>query len=132
VVALRFLLPTTELPFMSSASRLCTLLLAGAATGSILGCAAMDKPAWVATKQANDAEAKFYAEVEHEGRIYVIGKSASLNAFNLTHEIPYSQTFIGRGPGGKTVIIEAEAKEAGLQARLRRTFEAKHDLTLAD
>ncbi len=111
---------------MPSPSRLSALLFLAIASG----CEALDKPAWIATKEANDAEASFYAEESANGRLYIIGRSATLQAFKLTGEIPYVQTFIGKGPNGETVVIEADAKELGLQARLRRAFEARHDLSL--
>jgi len=115
---------------MSLLSRVSCVLFIGIFAGAMPGCSAMDKPAWLATKKANDAEAQFYAEVEYEGRVYVIGKSATLAAFQVTKELPYRQTFIGAGPNGETVVIEAEAKELGLQARLRRAYEEKHDVEL--
>ncbi len=111
---------------MPSPSRLCALLVLAVA----VGCEALDKPAWIATKEANDAEASYYAEEAANGRLYVIGRSATLQAFKLTGEIPYVQTFIGRGPNGETVVIEADAKDLALQARLRRAFEERHALSL--
>ncbi len=115
---------------MQLLSRLGGIVIIGALSGALLGCSMMDKPSWLATKKANDAEAEFYAEVPYEGRIYVIGKSASLAAFEKTKELPYRQTFIGVGPNGETVVIEAEAKDVALQARLRRAYDAKHDVEL--
>ncbi len=115
---------------MQSATRLTTLILLGTLASCVAGCSLMDKPAWLATKAANDQEANFYVEVEHEGRIYVIGKPATFATFNTTHELPYRVTYIGAGPKGQSVVIEAEAKELFLQARLRRTYEAKHDTEL--
>ncbi len=107
---------------MTSAFRLAVLLLVAYA----LPACTMDKPAWVEQKAANDAEAAFYKELEHEGRIYVFGTSKTWNGFAATHEIPYCVTFIGGGPGGKTVKLEADAKELALQNRLRREFEKRH------
>jgi hypothetical protein len=115
---------------MPSLPRLTAVLALGLTSLLPPGCASMDKPAWLATKAANDAEANFYSEVERENRVYVIGKSASLESFQRTGELPYSQTFIGAAPDGRTVVIEAEAKEFALQARLRRAWEAKHGVKL--
>ena len=111
---------------MPSPSRLAVLLCAAVITG----CEAMDKPAWIATKQANDAEANFYSEETGNGRLYVIGRTATLQTFKQTGEIPFAVTYIGKGPNGETVVVEADAKESGLQARLRRAFEEKHALSL--
>ena len=75
---------------MPSPSRLAILLLVGALTG----CASMDKPDWIATKEANDREANFYAEEIANGRIYVIGKTASLQLFKSSGELPLSQSIL--------------------------------------
>jgi hypothetical protein len=107
---------------MSMNARLAALLLVAA----LAPACSLDKPAWREQKAANDAEAAFYLEHEHEGRLYVFGTSKTWNQFQATQEMPYCVTFIGGGPGGKTVKLEAEAKEHALQARLRREFEKRH------
>ena len=97
----------------------------------LAGCNFLDKPTWIETKHANDAEANFYTEETGEnGRLYVIGRSASLQSFKATGEVPYSVSYIGKGPDGQTVVLEADAKDPALQARLRRAFESKHDIDL--
>ena len=115
---------------MALLPRLAGVVVLSIVSGTLFGCSAMDKPPWLAAKAASDAEAQFYAEVDYDGRIYVIGKSASLAAFQQTKELPYRQTFIGAGPAGESIVIEADAKELGLQARLRRAYEARHDVEL--
>ena len=107
---------------MTSALRFAAVLLAAC---SLTACT-LDKPAWLAQKAANDAEAAFYQELEHEGRLHVFGTSKAFSSFQVTHEVPYTLTFIGGGPGGKTVKLEADAKELALQNRLRREFEQRH------
>jgi hypothetical protein len=107
---------------MTSATVRCALVLAALA---FTGCT-LDKPVWLEQKRANDAEASFYVEQEWEGRLYVFGTSKAHAAFQTTHEMPYCQTFIGAGPQGQTVRIEADARELGLQNRLRRRYEERH------
>jgi hypothetical protein len=112
---------------MPSPLRLSSLL----AFTLLTGCDLLDKPSWIETKRANEAEANFYQEETGEnGRLYVIGKSATLQAFKSTGELPYSVSYIGKGPDGQTVVLEADAKDPALQARLRRAFEGKHDIDL--
>jgi hypothetical protein len=40
--------------------------------------------------------------------------------------MPYSISFIGAGPNGQTVKIEADAKDVALEKRLRKLYEEKH------
>ena len=91
----------------------------------LAGCA-LDKPAWVEQKRQNEAEANFYAEVEHEGRLYVFGTSKVWNQFQTTKEMPYGITFIGAGPEGQTVTIEADSKDLALENRVRKEYEKRH------
>ena len=101
--------------------RSAVVLLALASAGCTL-----DKPTWLEQKKANDAEAAFYAEQEHDGRLYVFGTSKVYNQFQATKEMPYGITLIGAGPEGRTVKLEADAKEYALQNRVRREYEKRH------
>jgi hypothetical protein len=103
------------------ATRCALALLALALSGCTL-----DKPAWLEQKQANAAEASFYAEQEWEGRLYVFGTTKIWNTFQATREMPYGITFIGAGPQGQTVKLEADARELALQNRVRREYEQRH------
>ena len=111
---------------MQSSFRLPVLLL----VATLAGCDMMDKPSWIAQKQANTAAANYYAEELANGRTYVIGSEASLQMFKASGELPLTQMFIGKGPNGETVVLEADAKDPGLQARLRREFESRHNVSL--
>ncbi|HEX5011369.1 MAG TPA: hypothetical protein VFY71_13325 [Planctomycetota bacterium] len=73
-----------------------------------------------------EAEANAYAEPEYDGRLYVFGTSKLYSQFQGTHAMPYSISFIGAGPNGQTVKIEADAKDVALEKRLRRLYEEKH------
>ena len=107
---------------MSQAVRRAAILLVVLASA---GCS-LDKPAWLEQKQQNEAEANFYAEQEYDGRLYVFGTSKLYSQFQETHEMPYSISFIGAGPKGQTVKIEADAKDIALENRLRKLYEEKH------
>ena len=67
-----------------------------------------------------------YFEAEHEGRIYVLGSSESRAAFAETHHLPYTQTMIGAGPAGETVVLEVDTENPWLQERLWAEFESRH------
>ena len=73
-----------------------------------------------------DDPAPHYAEISHDGRIYVVGKQSSADAFEKTHHLPYTRTFIGAGPGGKTVVFEVDKKDDGLADWLVAEFERRH------
>ncbi|MDT8447335.1 MAG: hypothetical protein RRB13_10635 [bacterium] len=60
-------------------------------------------------------EAK-YMEIRYEGRIYVIGSDKMAQKFHA--HLPYTQTYLGLGPQGETVILENEKKGEALKARL--------------
>ena len=92
----------------------------------VLAACTLDKPAWLEQKQQNDAEAVFYAEQEYEGRLYVFGTSKSYNQFQSTREMPYGVTYVGQGPDGCTVKLEADAKDYALENRVRREYEKRH------
>jgi hypothetical protein len=106
---------------MSFVRRSAVLLVALALAGCTL-----DKPAWVEQKHLNEAEASFYAEAEHEARLYIFGTTKTWNQFQATKEMPYGITFIGAGPNGQTVKIEADAKDVALENRLRKEYEKRH------
>ena len=107
---------------MSHAVRHAAVLLVALASA---GCS-LDKPAWLEQKQQNEAEANFYAEQEYDGRLYVFGTSKLYSQFQATHEMPYSISFIGAGPNGQTVKIEADAKDVALEKRLKKLYEERH------
>ncbi len=92
----------------------------------VLGGCTLDKPVWLEQKKANDAEANFYAEQEFDGRLYVFGTSKTWSTFQATKEMPYCKTYVGSGPQGQTVKLEADAKEYALQNRLLREYEKRH------
>ena len=72
----------------------------------------------------------YYAEAEHNGRIYVFGDPRTEQTFQTTHSIQIAKTFIGAGPGGRTVVFEARDKLAAMTARLIAKFSADHGVSL--
>ncbi len=68
----------------------------------------------------------YYGEVERDGRFYVAGSQKSHDTLRSGGEIPLRRTFIGGGPGGKTVVIEADSKTDDLANRLQAEFERRH------
>ena len=71
-----------------------------------------------------------YAEREHAGRIYVIGDPKTEEAFDKMPGLQISKTYIGAGPGGKTVVFEAKDKLPEMTDRLVEQFSAQHGVTL--
>lgn len=78
-----------------------------------------------AAVQASNESAN-YSEHVHDGRIYVIGNAETREAFEATHHLPYTQTFIGYGPNGETTVFEVDKKNPELTAELIETFDSKH------
>ncbi len=80
------------------------------------------------TKQEKKAEAAapagetFYAEEQHEGRLYIIGKTSSLLDFLRTKDLPNSVTKPNKGPKGETVVIETDPNNPALEERLLKEF----------
>jgi hypothetical protein len=76
---------------------------------------------------AKDSAAGFYAEGTHKGRLYFFGTEKAQKAFTDSQQVPnISKAFIGAGPEGQTVVLEADPKSSELQDRLKVQYEAKH------
>jgi len=72
----------------------------------------------------------FYQEGEAHERIFVIGQRDTYEKFLENGHIPYTKTFIGEGPGGKTVVVEVDKKNPALTERLIKQFNEKHGTSL--
>lgn len=68
----------------------------------------------------------FYKEVEHDGRLLVIGTKEMYNSVKAGDPMPYEKTVIGAGPNGETVKFEIDKKDADLCDRLQTMFAEKH------
>ena len=102
---------------MSIASKFGTIVLAAAAVTLGAGCTKL-------VARANGMTD--YREFRHDGRIYVLSRPATIDSFLLSKEVPYRVTRIGAGPGGETVVFEADAKDPFLSDALIAMYKAKH------
>ncbi len=72
-----------------------------------------------------------YQQFEANDRIYVVGKTKTFSGLDQSNpHLPYTRTLVGAGPGGKTVIFEADPKDVLLQRQLIRLFNKKNGTTL--
>jgi len=69
-----------------------------------------------------------YQEVEHDGRIYVLSRPKTIQQFEASHEAGVTVMKIGAGPGGKTVILEADSKDPFLSDQLWKMFRNRHNM----
>jgi hypothetical protein len=69
-----------------------------------------------------------YQEFEHDGRIYVLSRPATIRSFEASHEAGVTVMKIGAGPGGKTVVLEADSKDPFLSDTLWKMFRRNHGM----
>lgn len=102
----------------------------GMAALFIGGCAGSSKPASVPAAEKAPAvkeSGAFYAEETYKGRLYVFGTEKAHKSFKEAEQVPtIAKTFIGAGPEGQTLVLEADSKANGLQDRLRTEYESRH------
>ncbi|MBU4460989.1 MAG: hypothetical protein KJ579_10505 [Verrucomicrobia bacterium] len=67
-----------------------------------------------------------YKEMTHEGRVYVLGKAETIKKSATKPEVAYTTTKIGAGPGGVTVILEADPKDDLLSKKLWQLYTCRH------
>ncbi len=72
----------------------------------------------------------FYREMKHDGRIYVLGNSATFKSFLTAPHLAYTKTYIRKGDNNETLIFEHEKKGNDLLKRLVRRYNEKHGSTL--
>lgn len=115
------------------------LLAAGLALG-LVGCGYCGPTGGKAAKpEAKKEEPAFvdpgeYYELQKDGRLYIFGSKKSFDqasAMERPH-LAASKSFIGRGPGGVSVVIESNGKDKKevMQARLIGEFNKRHGATL--
>jgi hypothetical protein len=75
---------------------------------------------------ASPSSSSFYSEMKKDGRYYVFGNAKTETSFKSTGHMPYTRTFIGGGPGGATVVLEIDKKDASLADRLQAEFGRRH------
>jgi len=76
-----------------------------------------------------DFEAAYF-EFLFAGRYYVLGSEAGARGFESSPHLSVARTYVGAGPGGRTVVIEAEREDGGLLGRLRGEFVRRHEWEL--
>lgn len=73
----------------------------------------------------------YYAEESHKGRLYVFGtEKAHAQMKESGHAPQIAKTFIGAGPDGQTLVLEADAKSNDLQERLKAQYQSRHGVQL--
>ena len=72
----------------------------------------------------------YYAEVSHDGRLYVIGDKKTHESFKKQHHLPYTHSRIGAGPNKETIVFEINKKNPFLLNYLKSEFTARHDIKL--
>lgn len=102
------------------------LVLAGCASERTEVASVADGGREPAVLESTTAPSGEYFEVEHDGRVYVVGSAKSLADFRATHHLAYTQTLLGYGTKGMTVVFEIDPKNEALQQRLRGEFDARH------
>jgi hypothetical protein len=64
-------------------------------------------------------------------RFYVFGAPTAHDNFEKSKMTPsVAKTYIGSGPSGESVVLEADAKNPELQERLRRECNRRRNLAL--
>ena len=73
----------------------------------------------------------FYAEETFKGRLYVFGTEKAHQSFKESQQVPHiAKSFIGSGPEGQTLVLEADPKTNDLQDRLKVQYETRHGAKL--
>ena len=73
----------------------------------------------------------YYAEEEHNDRIYVLGSATSHLAFRNSPHLPYALTMIGAGKDGKTVVFEVDKDNSAQAQRLKSEYASRHNIAFA-
>lgn len=108
-------------PLFACAVAASLTLMGGCATSS-----RGDSDTSTAGTATEEAAGISYTEIEHDGRIYVIGNEDTLASFNQTHHLPYTRTLIGDGPNGETVVLEISKKDEAFNEALYAAYRERH------
>jgi hypothetical protein len=68
----------------------------------------------------------YYAEVEADGKIYVVGSPESHQKFLSTKKLDNSKPIPETGPEGKPVVVETDPDNPHLAPRLESEFKERH------
>ncbi len=80
-------------------------------------------------REFNDRN-RFYAEEQHNGRLYIIGQEDMHKSFQQQQHLPYTHTRIGAGPNRETLVFQVDKKNPAMLNRLKSQFSERHDMTL--
>ena len=103
-----------------------SVVTAIAASLLFTGCSSSVKSSLSKSSTSKSVVKPYYAAHLKDARYYVIGSEESEAKFKATHHLPYTDTRIGVGPKGESVIVEVDKKDPKLQERLWNTFSAKN------
>ena len=67
-----------------------------------------------------------YHEVEHDGRIYVVGSAEAAQKIKAGQHPSATVTKIGYGPNGETVVFEGGKDHDVLEGKLLAEYDARH------
>jgi len=100
----------------------------------LAGCASSDagsKSAAPGSMMAKESGSGYYAEETYKGRVYVLGTERAHQALTGSQQTPHiAKTYIGAGPEGQSVVLEADSKTNELQERLKAQYESRHGVKL--
>lgn len=95
--------------------KLLTLLLTGMMALSIFSAPALASDQGPKMTQVVPGK---YTAFENHGRVYIIGKDATVATFKKSGHLPYTRTLLGAGPKGQTVVFEVDKKNPKLADQL--------------
>ena len=72
------------------------------------------------------AKSAGYQEIEHDGRLYVVGTDAAAGKVRAGEMPSYMLTKIGFGPKGETVIFEAGKDASAMEQKLMAEYRRRH------
>jgi len=88
----------------------------------VAGCATTGKKAQTMTPQKIYSGENHFIVWEYSGRYYVTGNEAMNKKFVENLVLPYTNTILGAGPQGQTVVFEADTKDPAYAEGLMETF----------
>lgn len=88
-----------------------------------------DKPE-MADRLAKAYLDSWYAEEKAHGRTFVLGNPDTRAKLKSNGHIPYARTFIGKGKGGETVVVEIDKDKSGMTDRLMDEYYTRNGVSL--
>ncbi len=114
--------------------RIAARLIVPVAVAGIWSCSSSSAPAPASGEKGASMKSSgsdFYVEAANKGRLYIFGTEKAYTSFQQSGQVPHiAKSYIGAGPDGQTVVLEADAKTTDLQDRLKVQYETKHGTKL--